>query len=229
VIGMIEFLSDWLKKIILLILLATFIDLLLPNSSMQRYVKLVIGLFVLMTILSPIFQLLHSDWKPAERFWLTEKLQAETEKMKSMQKIQADADSIRTHQQEILKQTVQTQLEQQIREQVESEHGSAVKGVGVELAERNEQWIITSMTLQLSRGSPETLEKDRIHPIQPMEPIEPVTVNINEHKTVSSLPMMKSQNEEADSEVEEIRNTLSRTWNVSKQQIKITFEEKQGG
>ncbi|HZG85119.1 stage III sporulation protein AF [Paenibacillus sp.] len=58
---MMEALAGWLKQIILVVLLATFIDLLLPNRTMQRYVKLVVSLFILMTILSPVLQLLGSN------------------------------------------------------------------------------------------------------------------------------------------------------------------------
>ncbi|TLS52993.1 stage III sporulation protein AF [Paenibacillus antri] len=58
---MMEALTGWLKQIVLVVLLATFIDLLLPNRTMQRYVKLVVSLFILMTILSPVLQLLGSN------------------------------------------------------------------------------------------------------------------------------------------------------------------------
>lgn len=56
-----EALGEWLRQIILVVLLATFIDLLLPNRTMQRYVRLVVSLFILMTILSPVLQLLGSN------------------------------------------------------------------------------------------------------------------------------------------------------------------------
>jgi len=58
---MMEALGGWLKQIVLVVLLATFIDLLLPNRTMQRYVKLVVSLFILMTILSPVMQLFGSS------------------------------------------------------------------------------------------------------------------------------------------------------------------------
>jgi stage III sporulation protein AF len=58
---MMEALGGWLKQIILVVLLATFIDLLLPNRTMQRYVRLVVSLFILMTILAPVLQLLGSN------------------------------------------------------------------------------------------------------------------------------------------------------------------------
>ncbi|KRE54283.1 stage III sporulation protein AF [Paenibacillus sp. Soil522] len=54
-------LSDWLRDIIAVILLAVFVELLLPNKAMQRYARLVVGLFILLTILSPILKLMQSD------------------------------------------------------------------------------------------------------------------------------------------------------------------------
>jgi stage III sporulation protein AF len=54
-------LSDWLKSIIMVILLATFVDILLPNQTMQRYVKTVISLFILLTLLQPIFSLFQKS------------------------------------------------------------------------------------------------------------------------------------------------------------------------
>ncbi|CAM3963905.1 stage III sporulation protein AF [Paenibacillus alkaliterrae] len=58
---MVAWLSDWLRDIIAVILLAVVVELLLPNKAMQRYARLVVGLFILMTILSPILKLMQSD------------------------------------------------------------------------------------------------------------------------------------------------------------------------
>jgi stage III sporulation protein AF len=54
-------LSDWLKSIIMVILLAAFVDILLPSQTMQRYVKTVISLFILLTLLQPVFSLLQKE------------------------------------------------------------------------------------------------------------------------------------------------------------------------
>lgn len=56
-----SWLSDWLKSIIMVILLATFVDILLPNQTMQRYVKTVISLFILLTLLQPLFSLFQKS------------------------------------------------------------------------------------------------------------------------------------------------------------------------
>ncbi|GGH25178.1 stage III sporulation protein AF [Paenibacillus segetis] len=52
--------SEWLKEIIFVVLIAVFIELLLPNKSMERYVKFVVSLLILLTILSPIIRLFSS-------------------------------------------------------------------------------------------------------------------------------------------------------------------------
>ncbi|MFP3440851.1 stage III sporulation protein AF, partial [Pantoea sp. SIMBA_133] len=54
--------TGWITNIIVLILLATVLELLLPNSSMQRYVKMVIGLMLMAVILSPILTIFTKDF-----------------------------------------------------------------------------------------------------------------------------------------------------------------------
>ncbi|MDQ0481712.1 stage III sporulation protein AF [Guptibacillus hwajinpoensis] len=55
-------LTGWVTNIIVLILLATVLELLLPNSSMQRYVKMVIGLMLMAVILSPVLTIFSKDF-----------------------------------------------------------------------------------------------------------------------------------------------------------------------
>jgi stage III sporulation protein AF len=57
----VEFLTDWITNIIVFILLAIVIDLLLPNSSMQKYAKMVISLLLIIVIINPIFKLFSTD------------------------------------------------------------------------------------------------------------------------------------------------------------------------
>ncbi|WP_209123084.1 stage III sporulation protein AF [Alkalihalobacillus sp. BA299] len=56
-----SFLTEWLTNIIIFILLATILELLLPNSNMQRYVKMVVGLLLLVIILNPLLSIFSKD------------------------------------------------------------------------------------------------------------------------------------------------------------------------
>lgn len=53
---MIEFLSSWAQGIIVAVIIATLIEMIWPNSSSKKYVKVVIGMYILFTIVSPIIK-----------------------------------------------------------------------------------------------------------------------------------------------------------------------------
>ncbi len=54
-----EFLTEWVRNIVLIILVANFIEMLLPESSTKKDVQMVIGLFIILAILSPIINLVN--------------------------------------------------------------------------------------------------------------------------------------------------------------------------
>ncbi len=58
-------LIDWVTQIILFLLLAAIIDLIIPSGSMKKYIKLVVGLILILILLKPIFFLFNIDIKSA--------------------------------------------------------------------------------------------------------------------------------------------------------------------
>ena len=53
---MIIFLSSWAEQVILAVIIATILELILPNSKNKKYVQMVIGVYVLFNIISPIIK-----------------------------------------------------------------------------------------------------------------------------------------------------------------------------
>ena len=51
---MITFLKTWVNQIIIAVIIATIIEMILPNMNNKKYIKMVIGLYVLFTIIQPI-------------------------------------------------------------------------------------------------------------------------------------------------------------------------------
>jgi len=58
---MLDFLREWIKEIVILLVLATFIDLALPSSSLKKYVDYTVGLILLLLLLSPVLKLIDSE------------------------------------------------------------------------------------------------------------------------------------------------------------------------
>jgi stage III sporulation protein AF len=55
-------LTEWVTNIIVLILLAGVIELLMPGNQFRSYIKMVIGLLILLAMLTPVFKLLNTDF-----------------------------------------------------------------------------------------------------------------------------------------------------------------------
>lgn len=54
-------LSQWLKQVVAIVLVATFAEWLIPDSRMQPYVRVVLGMLVFVTMLSPLLELARVD------------------------------------------------------------------------------------------------------------------------------------------------------------------------
>ena len=51
---MITFLKSWANQIIVAVIIATIFEMLLPNGNNKKYIKMIIGLYILFTIIQPI-------------------------------------------------------------------------------------------------------------------------------------------------------------------------------
>ncbi len=49
-----EMMKEWVRNVFILILTLTFIEMLLPVSRMEKYIKFIFSLVVMATILSPL-------------------------------------------------------------------------------------------------------------------------------------------------------------------------------
>ncbi|MDD4599760.1 hypothetical protein SDC9_30308 [bioreactor metagenome] len=57
---MIASVSAWIKDIIFIVLFASFMELLLPSSSMQRFIRVIMGLCIMLTILNPALNIIQN-------------------------------------------------------------------------------------------------------------------------------------------------------------------------
>lgn len=49
-----EFLKNWIRELVALVLFAAFFEMLLPNHSMHKFIRVIVGLMILLTVLKPI-------------------------------------------------------------------------------------------------------------------------------------------------------------------------------
>ena len=51
---MIDFIKTWANQIIVAVIIATIFEMILPNGNNKKYIKMIIGIYVLFTLIQPI-------------------------------------------------------------------------------------------------------------------------------------------------------------------------------
>lgn len=83
---MINFISSWAEQIVLAVVVATIIELILPKNKNKKYIQMVIGVYVLFNIISPIIK--NKDNFSVEKY--------STEKYESQSQYEIDQSSMDT-------------------------------------------------------------------------------------------------------------------------------------
>ncbi|KJD44046.1 stage III sporulation protein AF [Paenibacillus terrae] len=129
-------LGGWLKELVLIVLLASFIDMILPSRSMERYVKLVLSLLILLTLLSPVVRLLSTS--PSELLGRAFDLQRQAETGKgepTLEEILAKGNKLKQRQEQSSMQWAGQEVAKEIKGQLEQSTGLAIQSVQVTLAQ----------------------------------------------------------------------------------------------
>ncbi|MGM0471565.1 MAG: stage III sporulation protein AF [Bacillota bacterium] len=93
---MIAYLEKWIKDLVTILLFTSFIELLLPESRLEKYTQVVLGLFVVIAILNPILNLFNADYN---FYQLSEVLTAASQPEVEMSEIKRDGQKLRRERQ----------------------------------------------------------------------------------------------------------------------------------
>lgn len=235
-----DWLGGWLKTVIMVIMLATFVDLLLPSNTMQRYVKTVMSLFILLTLLTPVLQLFQKDWDVDQLLTQAEKQQNDktmlasgsggSSWMKSLDVITKDAQKLQAAGQEQSQQMIQTQLAGLMKEDIQKQTDLTVQDVQVVAQiDNNGKPAITKVRVTLddievkSKSSPAAGSKS-IAVMEPVKPIDPIRIKANEKETTASAQAAVPYEQE----VERLKQGITRNWLVEPARIDIQVEQGNG-
>ncbi|MBY0122436.1 stage III sporulation protein AF [Bacillus sp. S/N-304-OC-R1] len=200
-----EFIKEWITNIILFILLATVIDMLLPNSNLQKYTKMVTGLLLIAVILTPVFKLISHDF---EEVLASIPVLKGTGEKNLENSIEMKKREIQAWQDAYILDEMAVQLEKQAEEELMEQY----------------QLEFMHVDLQVDANDPNTfpdnLKKVEVQ-LRPkgakpevVEVVKKIEINTQE-----SLPSNRSTNE-----TEKIVSLLAEKWNVNEEKIVVRVE-----
>lgn len=229
---MLAWLSDWLRDIIAVILLAVLVELLLPGKAMLRYARLVIGLFILLTILSPVLSLLKNDMSThlevGMKLW-DERTAAKEVMMPTLEEIKQEAGEMERRREQQSARLTAVALQEAMRSELEKRTDIPIEHIAVDLAWEKERSggqtpFINGVTVTL-RSDEDVGGIDADSSGEEVDTVRPVTVDIDAQSSASGQPLAERGREEhplADPSVSAlITKTLADGWPVRRDRIVV--------
>lgn len=218
---MISYIGEWISHIVLLILLATFFDLLLPSSRMKKYVKLVVGLMIIMLILSPVLHLLKFDY---------DQLQLSMENFlhspQAEEEVQRQQEEIERLQREAILEEAGATWERELRESLQHSFPLLVRQIHVALIPQGEQIEVEQLFLEV-----EELDEDQLYSAKKetndvveavvVHQIEPIRIDIGQAVDENREEMKMSTSERKIHD--QVLSYLEQEWNISVDKIYFSW------
>ena len=80
-----EWISGWIQGIIIAVIISTIIEMILPEGTSKKYIKVVIGVYILFSMVSPVItKITGNNFKVSEMFELDKYIEKSKDN-KSMQ------------------------------------------------------------------------------------------------------------------------------------------------
>ncbi|WP_135549800.1 stage III sporulation protein AF [Paenibacillus cymbidii] len=222
-------LNDWLKQLIAIVLIAGFVDLLLPSQAMQRYAKAVIGLFLLLALLSPVLQLLRSEWSVGKLTAAVDMLQDDTGgqlALKPLDDIMKEAETLQAGQRQQAQRIVETRLASSIAERMEQDGFGQPAGVTVKTSvDKGGKLAIDTIAVTMPpAGAASATTSPEPTGAGVMKPVKPVVVDIRPGRAAVPATAQEATNAEDKAEAQRLRTAIAKAWSVKAERVSISYE-----
>ena len=217
---MVDWISDWAGGIIVAVIIGTIIEMILPEGNSKKYIKVVIGIYVLFTIVSPVItKFTGKEMEVSDILELDTYIKEAEDSVKTQNIIQNEnSNSIMS----IYKSGIINDMKAKIEAK-----GYIVNNVEIEIAD-DESYTILSINANLSKES-KTSENNSSdytnEDIVQVNEVEKVEINVSNTLNNSEGEEKEENNKKEDglssSDKKEIKEYLSGVYEVSEENITI--------
>ena len=140
-----EWVNSWIQGIIIAVIISTIIEMILPQGNCKKYIKVVIGVYILFTIVSPVItKLSGKDFSLSNMIDLDEYVQASSSNTQ---------EELEASQEEQIKNIYINSLKSDMTEKIKSK-GYEIISIDLEI-ENNEQYTLKQIDLSLQKSENE--------------------------------------------------------------------------
>lgn len=201
-----NFVNNWAQAIIITVIIVTIIEMILPNSNNSKYIKIVSGIFVLITIVSPIINK-FSKGNIENDINFESYIKDENSEAIQTNAMLSNDESIKRMYEENLKIDIKTKI---------SQKGYIVGDINLEIL-NNDEYTLNKIDIYIKERSNQNPENKEQNVTTIVENIENIKINIggnnNSQKQEKSLL--------SESEKRKLAEYLSGVYGVNQNNISI--------
>ena len=221
-IKMIEFLSSSIKSLGVAIIIVSILEMLLPNNKIKKYIRMVMGIFILFNIIAPFIQ--NKDKFDLNEISLENFTQTETVSSTNVNQVSMNQRIEKLYTQE---------MEKDITKKVE-EKGYVVEDCNViaNIKDEENETKITQIRLSISKKQEqadtnentnsieETIENKIVTEIQKIK-INPINISKNSEEDIQKTNQDANQNSISKSDIQNLKKFLIEEYGVSEKCLEI--------
>lgn len=152
-----EFIFSWIRDIVLLFIIITLVDLVMPKGSMSRYINFVIGLLIIFTVINPFMNLTNLDF------------QLDREVFKNIDHRSGYDEDIVKGQNDEIEYLYKEKLTREIKDFVESNSEHKISSIHIEIHKEEDNFgAISYLNLWIDDGNVEINEEHIEIQVQPV-------------------------------------------------------------
>lgn len=197
------FLTEWIMNIVVFILLAMIVDMLLPNSNMKKYTKMVIGLLLIAIILTPLLNVVSKDFDQIFTS-LTDKSFINNSEIENS--IEMKKKEIQASQAAYTLKYTENQLKKDVEEELIERFGKNIQSIEIKEADESKEHNnqIEKVIVYLEEA------KDK----EAVSVIEPIEINTDKPDRI----------DHDSAEKQSILSVLTKRWELNDQQVEVHME-----
>lgn len=218
---MVNFLSSWVKNLSLAIIVVSILEMLLPNNKTRKYVKMVMGLYILFSIISPFIK--NSDKLNFENIDVSSYINEEL----ATNNVEVNQESMDKRLKEIYIEELENDITKKLKEKgytieyckvdaniSQENNDSGIKKITLKLDKKEE--TRTDENSKANENTTETIENKIVSEIQKIQKVE---VKVGNNTKENSTEKENSKITKTD--IESVKEFLISEYGVSKSCLKI--------
>jgi len=213
---MIDWINEWVKNIVFVVLLASFVDLLLPNASMQKYARVVLGMLVILIIITPILEVFGDSISISA---ITKEFESDLTLGNTISTL-GSIDTVRQkgeqeYQDNILEQ-VEVNMKINLKQILEERLNIVINNLILKTDVIGGVWEINQITIYATNT--ENLNTGKEDSIRMVEAVGIKNVVVNNGDTLVITNEIDEENKKIISDIKEI---IEDEWNIKKEKIAV--------